>query len=697
MKNSLFFLLAFFSLFAAAESTVYLDELDLTLAFQTWKRPLSKKSVEGNPLNVGGKLFERGVGAHAPFIYGLKLEGPVKTFEGFVGIDSEQGNKGKAAFKIYADDKLVFESQSLGEGAETFGPIPVKIELSGVKLLELVIDPLEDEENAHADWLDAKFSVEDGAVITPVSTAGEQWGILTPQPLPIPRINGPAVLGVRPGSPVIWRLPVSGERPLQLTVEKLPIGLAFDAEQGILTGSIKERGDYPLTFTAKNSKGVSTKTVTLKVGDKIAPTPPMGWNSWNCFAHTVRAEDIRAAADIFISSGLADHGWLYINIDDFWQNRPDEKSDETLMGPERQPDGTIQPNKRFPDMKALADYVHAKGLRIGLYSSPGPLTCGRCTGSWGHEWQDAKTYASWGYDYLKYDWCSYSRVDDTSYPDHYLLPYALMGEALRAQNRDILFSLCQYGWWNVSTWGSIVKGSCWRTTGDINPTFSSMAKIIKQQEPLWLFAGPDAWNDPDMLIVGVVGFGNPQPTSLTPNEQYTHLSLWAMLCSPLLIGCDLTKLDDFTLSLLTNDEVIEINQDELGAQAAKVVEGEGYEVWAKPMSDGSIALAVFNNALRQKVAKITVDLEELGLDGSWLIRDLWRQKDLGIYSATFTCEVPSHATQLVRLFPQSGAKLRDGLNDIRDNAIYRKFLDKRPIDKPGYKKAASNPCPRCRE
>lgn len=342
-------------------------------------------------------------------------------------------------------------------------------------------------------------------------------------------------------------------------------------------------------------------------------------------------------------------------------------------------------------MKGLADYVHSKGLKIGLYSSPGPLTCGGCIGSWMHEWQDAKTYADWGYDYLKYDWCGYSQtVMGEDALGRAMYPYQVMGEALAAQGRDIVHSLCQYGMERVSTWGEKC-GECWRTTGDINDSWDRVMEIFRAQRDLWPFAGPGAWNDPDMLVVGSLGWGNLHPTSLTPNEQYTHVSMWAMLCSPLLIGCDLTKLDDFTKSLLTNDEVIEVNQDEMGAQAARVQWSDGGEVWAKPMSDGSIAIALFNSGRRKAI--VSADLAKLGLVGEWHMRDLWRQKDEGVVTGAYSVEIPRHCTKLVRLFPREGAGLKPCVRDIRNASFYGQFETKRPLGKPGY--GSSEPCPDC--
>ena len=229
-------------------------------------------------------------------------------------------------------------------------------------------------------------------------------------------------------------------------------------------------------------------------------------------------------------------------------------------------------------------------------------------------------------------------------------PYTLMANALRAQDRDIAFSLCQYGMGNVSTWGDKVHGQSWRTTGDITDTWDSMTGILDAQDGLEPFAQPGNWNDPDMLIVGKVGWGNLHPTRLTPNEQYTHISFWCLLCSPLLIGCDMTQFDDFTLNLLTNDEVIEVSQDPLGNQAARIAKDEFTEVWAKKMEDGSMAVGLFNRGFM--TGKVSVDFKALGLTGKQRVRDLWRQHDEGAFSGTYSAEVFGHATKLVRLFPQ---------------------------------------------
>jgi alpha-galactosidase len=315
-------------------------------------------------------------------------------------------------------------------------------------------------------------------------------------------------------------------------------------------------------------------------------------------------------------------------------------------------------------MIALTKYVHSKGLKIGIYSSPGPLTCAGFTASYQFEEHDARRYADWGIDYLKYDWCSYGKIAPNPTLDDFKKPYRIMRAALDNVDRDIVYSLCQYGMGKVWEWGDEVGGNCWRTTGDIVDTWSSMAGIGFGQVGREAYAKPGNWNDPDMLVVGLVGWGpSLHPSRLTPDEQYTHISLWCLLASPLLIGCDLSRLDDFTRSLLTNDEVLEVNQDPLGNQARRIQNSDGVQVWIKDMEDGSKAVGLFNvgktsndpiemfNWEGKRAAKVTISSAELGLAGPMKIRDLWRQKELGRFSESYTTEVPYHGVVLLRIWP----------------------------------------------
>ncbi len=487
--------------------------------------------------------------------------------------------------------------------------------------------------------------------------------ILTPPAPDTPRINGAKVFGVRPGSPFLFAIPATGERPMKFSADNLPSGLKLDARTGWITGKLKKPGEFNVTLHAKNKLGVADEKFHIVCGDAIALTPPMGWNSWNCFAGTVSEDKVKSAADALVKSGLAQHGWTYINIDAYWQNNRNSE-DPTLRGPFRDARGNIVPNSRFPDMKGLAAYIHGLGLKAGLYSSPGPWDCGDGAGSWQHEEQDAQTYTKWGFDYLKYDWCSYDSIasgkmtnamdiplwDRTATNDAgAIYPYKVMGKFLREQNRDIVFSLCQYGMADVWKWGASVNGNCWRTTDDITDTWESMSGIGFKQDPAAPFAGPGHWNDPDMLVVGQVGWGNLRPTRLTPDEQYTHISLWCLLSAPLLIGCDLEKLDDFTLGLLGNDEVLAVDQDSLGKEASCVSSNGTLRVLAKELDDGTKAAGLFN--LGDQPATVVASWDDLKISGEQLVRDLWRQKDLGRFEKEFSATVASHGVVLLKIQP----------------------------------------------
>lgn len=461
--------------------------------------------------------------------------------------------------------------------------------------------------------------------------------VLTPAVGLKPRINGAKVFGIRPGSPFLFKIAATGKAPLTYQVQNLPKGLAIDAKTGIITGSMANKGDYKMTFVVKNSLGQATGNFTVKVGDLLALTPPMGWNSWNAWGTTVSDEKVRSSTNSLLQNGLQNHGWTYVNIDDAWE------------APARAANGEIMSNTKFPDMNALSSYLHQNGLKFGVYSSPGPTTCANYLASYQHELQDATTYTKWGVDYLKYDLCSYSRImaGDTTLAAAQK-PYFDMDAALTQQKRDIVYSLCQYGQKDVWNWGRKVNGNLWRTTGDIIDTWQSLFNIgFVQQEKTTSHTGPGSWNDPDMLIIGYVGWGNQHNTRLTPDEQYTHISLWSILSAPLLLGCDLSKLDAFTLNLITNDEVIAIDQDAKGSPAKRVVKTPDYEVWVKDLEDGSKAVGLFNISANN--TNIAIDWKALGINGNYAIRDLWRQKNLGSSAKSFTSMVPSHGVRLVKI------------------------------------------------
>ena len=654
-----------------AVTPAWLSDLDLSLLKQEWGEPHKDLSVDSHPLTIAGKHFEHGVGSHATSTVDIDVRGATR-FTASVGVDDDaekdHANAGDGSasieFVVIGDGKELFHSgvMHMGDAAK-----PIDLPLAGVKHVSLRIrDGGDGNGYDHGDWADARFDYVGQppiAIASSVASSGPPV-VFTPKPEPAPRINGARTFGARPGLPVLIKIPCTGTKPITYSVEGLPNGLTLDAANGIISGSVETKSDHVLTVHAHNADGDASRKWTIKIDDApgtLAQTPPMGWNSWNVWGMAIDDAKVRAAADSFVSTGLIDHGWTYVNIDDGWQFKSPRDREADFAGEPRGKDGRIQGNKKFPDMKSLADYVHSKGLKVGLYSSPGPRTCGGAEGSFGFEAEDAAQYASWGFDYLKYDMCSYGDYlnlmrrrerGEGAQSEHQLqmAPYERMRDELRKQKRDIVYSLCQYGWDKVWEWGGQIDAQDWRTTGDISDNWNSMSGIGFGQAGHEKFAKPGNWNDPDMLVVGFVGWGpNIRPTHLTPDEQYTHVSLWALLSAPLLIGCDLTRLDDFTIGLLTNDEVIDISQDPLGKQAARVAKDGDREVWAKPLEDGSVAVGLFNRS--SDAAEIEVKFSELPLkaSGSLDVRDVWRETSIGAFDGSYKVEVPSHGVRLIRV------------------------------------------------
>jgi alpha-galactosidase len=478
--------------------------------------------------------------------------------------------------------------------------------------------------------------------------------IRTPAAPAVPRINGPDIFGVRPGAPFLYSIPATGRRPVTYSADGLPSGLVLDPATGRITGRLAERGTYTVVLHVSNDLGNAEKRFTIVVGDKIALTPPMGWNSYNCWADSVNQEKMLRSARALVADGLAEHGWTYVNIDDTWQGK--------RTGPHL----ALQANEKFPDMKGLCDAIHALGLKAGIYSSPWVTTYagfpGGSTDTPDGAWKfikpyevnkrigryefadaDAAQWAAWGFDYLKYDW----NPNDVEHTRQ-------MALALRATGRDIVLSLSNaaplYAVGELSKWAQ-----AWRTTGDIwdtwetpGPWQNSVSEIGFNQDAWAPHGGPGGWNDPDMLVIGRVGWGPKlHETRLTPAEQYTHISLWCMLSAPLLIGCDLEHMDPFTLNLITNDEVLAIDQDSLGVSARRIWTVGAIDIYSKPLEDGSVALGFFNRG--DIPHTITAKLDRLGLSGRHLFRDLWRQKDVGTFDSEMPVTVGPHDVALYKV------------------------------------------------
>jgi alpha-galactosidase len=639
-------LLVLSSVCAWGTETVVLSSLDLSKMQQDWGSPGVNRSVDGHELSIAGRKFSQGVGTHANSLFRIDLKRGTTRFQAWVGVDDEVNDpRASVEFQVVADKKVLWRS-----GVMKFGQAAKKVDvdLTGKEYLLLMVLDADDGINYdHADWADARLTVtgEKPKAAAMTTTPAGPPVILTPKPGPAPRVNGPKIFGVRPGRPFLYQIPATGDRPMTFSVANLPDGLRLDARTGQITGAIQAEGTYPVTLKAENALGADTRAFKIVVGDTIALTPPLGWNSWNCWAGSIDQDKVLRAAKAMVSSGLIQHGWTYINIDDAWQGRRGG------------PFNGIQPNEKFPDMQGLCDEVHAMGLKIGIYSTPWTTSYagyiggssddpngawtrgGRRMGKISFAQNDARQWAAWGIDYLKYDW-NPNELPETRQ----------MYEALLASGRDIVLSLS-----NSMPFANIPDlchwANSWRTTGDIRDTWSSMSSKGFGEDQWEPYCSPGHWNDPDMLVVGYVGWGpRLHPTQLTPDEQYTHISLWCLVSSPMLLGCDLERLDAFTLNLLTNDEVLGVSQDALGKQATCVVKNGFANIYAKPLEDGSTAVGLFNRGFEEET--ITALWSDIGLSGAQKVRDLWRQKDLGVFAEQFSISVSPHGVVLIKVMSE---------------------------------------------
>jgi len=653
LKLSLMALMS--ALAVSGGETVPIDTLDLSQMTVGWGKPQARLSITGKPLSIAGKVYAQGVGAHAYGYLNIDLNGQADKFLAAVGVD-DAANQAQSSvhFKVIGDGKLLWSSGVMKAGQPAK---PVELSVRGLKILTLVSgDAGDGSSHDHADWADARLVMISG---TPkaIQPPREEPVILTPKPALRPRINGPHVIGVRPGSPFLFTIPVTGERPMTYSVDGLPASLKVNATNGQITGISPYRGDYSITLRASNSKGAAERSFKILSGDTLALTPHMGWNSWYVWENHVTDKIMREAADAMVKNGMMDHGYMYVNIDDCWSIKPSSE-DATLKGQPRNEKNQINSNGRFPNMKALTDFIHSLGLKAGTYTSPGPETCAGHVGAYKFETQDAKRYADWGFDFLKYDWCSYGGIATNNSLEELKKPYQLMGDILKKQDRDIVLNLCQYGMGQVWKWGREAGGHSWRTAGDLGLSFEGIAPSlfrdgfdVYSQNELHKYGGPGGWNDPDYLLLGYLSNwkGQTAPTPLTPNEQYTHVSLWAMVAAPLIFSGDITRLDDFTLSLLCNDEVIDVDQDSLGKPGKRISKNEELEVWARDMEDSAKVVGLFNRG--EYPAKITVQWSELGITGRYMVRDIWKQTNLGREKSSYSAVVPRHGVVLLRLSP----------------------------------------------
>jgi len=405
--------------------------------------------------------------------------------------------------------------------------------------------------------------------------------------------------------------------------------------------------------TTKENKNVS-QSLTSPELPNLALTPPMGWNSWNPFGENVSEKVIKETADAFVSSGLKDAGYTYIVIDDIWQGGRDSVTGLLYPDPVRFPSG----------IKALADYVHSKGLKFGIYSDAGTLTCGDKPGSFGYEEKDAKLFAEWEVDYLKYDFCYCP--DYASLHNDYKMAmarYKAMGDALKATGRPIVFSICEWGPRSPWLWGREVGGHLWRTSYDVGDKWDeprnehSQIGILTSIDvmcDLERFAGPGGWNDPDMLVIGLNNSGFIKGGGCTYEEYRTQMSMWCMFSAPLMLGCDVSNMTEATKTILLNKEIIAIDQDPLGKQAFRVMRKDGFEAWKKPLSGNRVAIAFLNRNSKEGSVTVTPEQLELDPDIKYETYDVWLHKKVNQAASAFSSIMKSHECQVYVLTPDSG-------------------------------------------
>ena len=636
---------ASFLLSASAHAgVVWLDALETNQEIQPWGQPQRNLSIQRTPLIIAGKHFSAGLGIQSPSRFWIALGRGADAFKAQVGVDDAGGSE-TADFIVAIDGQTVWKSGPMHRGDSAK---PIDLDVKGKSYLVLAVDG-----NEKADWVDAHF---DTAWSDPIQAEAERADpyILTPASPAAPRLNNAPRYGARPGREIHYTIPCTGTRPIHFGAKGLPQGVLLDQTRGWLTGQVATAGEYNITLTATNAEGSSTRPLTLAISDKLSLTPPMGWSSWNVWCAEPTQARALAAADAMVKFDLINHGFTYVNIDDGWQGDRGGKFNG------------IQPNEKFPNIHQLIEQVHSMGLKFGVYS--GPWICSYCgytggssdntTGAWntalrnlpesGHTMgkynladADAKEWASWGVDYLKYDWYPNKEPE-----------IAAMSNALRDSGRDIIYSISNSA--SLSMAPTLVKYSqLWRASGDIRDTWPSISLNGFGHGDWAKVTQPGAWPDPDMLVIGQVGFGQEgwgqitRSSKLTPDEQYTHVTLWSLLAAPLILGCDLQKLDPFTLNLITNDEVIGVDQDPLGKAATKVAGDYFHEVWARPQQDGSLAVGLFN--LCPGKMKFTLTPQDLKLTGSHTARDLWRQKDLGELENRIDAELNGHGVLLLKI------------------------------------------------
>ncbi len=636
---------SFFAAKTPPAGAIWLETLELENITQDYWEAEAAQSVKENPLTVQKIVYPHGVGSHSHARALFDLKEQATRFVCLLGIDDETRGQGSVALRITLDGVVKFESPTVrGNGA----PVVVDVDLRGARQMLLEVLEVDNVGNDNADLLGAALYLTPAAlkehalqpVILPRPARPKSLLPLWREAPAKPEINGPRLVGVSPGKPFLFLVPATGKAPLQFEASGLPPGLKLDAQSGIISGRVEKSGTFKTTIRVKNGAGTDSKPLAIEVGKgKMMLTPLLGWNASTVFGELVTAKLVAEQVDYLFSSGLAARGWNTVIVDDTWQSRRDA-------------DGTIGSNRRFGSIKSLADYVHSKGLKFGLLSSPTPRTPSGFAGSEGFEDRDAQLYASWGVDVLKFDWGAESG-QKTDSREQVVAAYKRMRAALDKTDRDIALHVVNYGFGaSGAEIGSEAGGQLWRTSDFLLDSWASLERATFDQPLNFRFARSGGWNDFGQLKIGRFTPRNAHFSLLTPDEQKLQMTAWTLGQSAMILSCDLTQLDPngfyrLASPLLMNPEVLAIHQD-VGGNAERVRDGD-VNVWKRQLSDGRIAVAFLNRRNEPRTGEIV--WAELGLSGKKKVRDVWNRKDAGQLDAKISADVAGHGAALFVVGP----------------------------------------------
>ena len=669
-----------------ADQTVQLSSLDLSPATQGWGTPHADQSVEGNPITLDGTVYQHGFGTHATSLLTIDLHGAAALFTATVGVDDEvTSGRGSVVFQVLGPDHSVIWQSGLLKAGD---PVQkASVPLTGLSTISLhVTDGGDGTSYDHADWADAAI-VTTGALPQTIQTPRTDPVICSQPDAGAPVLHGPTTVGILPGTPLLWTLPVTGDHPIEYSSKRLPRGLHLDLSTGTITGSISRPGDYAVTLTASNSIGKAVESVHFVAGSSPALTPPMGWNSYDCFGDSVTEQEVLANAQ-YVHDKLQPYGWDTVVVDYRWydpgahDNNANARAGAALTMDRY---GRLLPStNRFPSaadgngFKPLAAEVHAMGLKFGIHIMRGiprnavtanlPIEgssyhaadaadetddCPWCQDMYGVKASTpagiayynsiVRLYASWGVDYIK--------MDDTSRPYH-TADITAVSNALRSSGRSIVYSLSP-GETPIADGTDVAShANLWRMSDDFWDSWAPLLYAFTLDDRWRGFAGPGHWPDADMLPLGHLSIHNrsvdqDRYTNFTKAEQVTLLSLWSLYPSPLMVGANLPDNDSWTLSLLTNPEVLALDQDVTNAPASRISHDDQWEVWSRQLSSSSIAVGIFNKDDFDNSYGLSPS--GLNLTGKYDVRDLWQRKDLGDVDGTLTINVPSHGAILLKL------------------------------------------------